>query len=136
MGFNLAKRKMKKMYYLLLSFMVIGLSIPSAFAKSNPKCANSKQMTEVITSSSEIYSVAVYELKQGNGTVVIKKTIQAKYDAETGEIIIDGYRYRRSYNPLYGKEGAGTFGKFKYVVADKYYFNWEYEGNGRFRDQF
>ena len=136
MGYNLAKMKMKKnTFMLLLAFMVTGMLLPSAFAETNHQKSVSKQTTEIITSSSEIYNVSVYELKRGSGTMVIKKTIQAKYDAETGEIIIDGKRYYASRNSLYGNENAGTFGKYKYIVADKYYFNWEYEGNGRFRTE-
>lgn len=126
---------MKKVLFLCFGLAIVFASYAASNSEQTTKTSISINIG-ITVNSGEIYNVAVYELKHGNGTVVIKKTIQAQYDAETGEIIIDGRRYRKTYNPQYGKDGAGTFGKYKYMVADKYYFNWEYEGNGRFRDQF
>lgn len=126
---------MKKVLFLCFGLALVFAGYAASNSEQTTKTIDSR-IVEITVNSGTTYDVPVYELKRGNGTVVIKKTIQAKYDSETGEIIIDGYRYRKSYNPQYGNESAGTFGKYKYVVAGKYYFNWEYEGNGKFRDQF
>lgn len=136
MGYNRAKLQMKKSTFVLLTaFLAIGMLMPSAFAESNTKNTFSKQQQtiEISINSGQTYSVAVYELKRGRGTVVIKKTIHVQYDDSTNKIIIDGTPYSWSRNPQYGE--ASTFGKYKYIVAGKYYFNWEYEGNGRFRGE-
>lgn len=137
MGYNMAKRNMKK-YIFLTVFMAFGMLISTAYARSNSKESSSEQKQELklTVNCGDIYRVTVYELKQGSGSVTIKKSISAQFDDETYEIIIDGDRYSWSRNPYYGKSGYGKVADYKYVVAGKYYFNWEYQGDGRFRDNF
>lgn len=127
---------MKKYNYVLLTaLMVAGMLMPCAFAESIPQnmFSKQKQTVEISINSGETYTVAVYELKRGHGTAVIVKTVHVQYDDNTNKIIIDGTPYSWSRNPHYGE--SGTFGKYKYIVAGKYYFSWEYEGNGRFRTE-
>ncbi|MCQ2306245.1 MAG: hypothetical protein MJ000_01605 [Bacteroidales bacterium] len=129
---------MKKIYYVLFTaVMAFGMLISTAYAASNSDNAYStqQQKDELTIGCGAIYNVAVYELKQGSGTLTIKKTINAEYDDETDEIIINGYRYRWTNNPYYGKSEYGKAAHYKYIVAGKYYFNWEYQGNGRFREE-
>lgn len=133
MGYNLAKKEMKKFNHVLLTaLMVTGMLLPSAFAESNlPTTISQQQQTvEISINCGETYTVAVYELKQGRAGV-IKKTVNVQYDDNTNKIIIDGTSYSWSRNPRYGE--SGEFGKYKYIVAGRYYFSWEYEGNGHFR---
>ena len=133
---NWAKLQMKKSNLILLTaFMATGMLMPSAFAEySFHKTFSKQQQTlEISVNSSTTYSVAVYELKRGHGTTVIKKVVHVQYDDNTNKIIIDGTPYSWSRNPHYGE--SGTFGKYKYIVAGKYYFSWEYLGNGKFRDE-
>lgn len=133
---NWAKLQMKKSIFILLTaIMAIGMLMPSAFAESNRHNTLSKdqQALEISVNSGNTYQVAVYELKRGQGTTVIKKVVHVQYDDNTNKIIIDGTPYSWSRNPHYGE--SGTFGKYKYVVAGKYYFSWEYLGNGKFRNE-
>lgn len=86
--------------------------------------------TEVSSdATNETYQVALKQILSDHTT----KIVHAQYDASTDRIIIDGTAYRWSQNPKYGKQGAGQAAKYKYVVAGSYYFNWEYLGNGKFR---
>ena len=88
-----------------------------------------QQCEESTINCGDIYNVALIEITSN----VSVRTIRAKYDDETNEIIINGERYRWSRNPYYGKSEYGKASKYKYTV-DKYYFNWEYLGNGNFRE--
>lgn len=102
----------------------------TSYAKSNSTNTSStqQQSEESTINCGDIYSVAVYKITSEISVV----SVNAKYDDETNEIIINGERYRWSRNPYYGKKEYGKASKYKYTVAG-YYFNWEYEGNGKFR---
>lgn len=98
--------------------------------------------TDNVNNSYKINTVAI-EIAKATGNryqVALKqitgkhpKVVHATYDEDTNKIIIDGTAYSWSHNPKYGREGAGAAAKYKYVVAGCYYFNWEYLGNGKFR---
>ena len=120
---------------LLTAIMATWMLMPNVFAESNLNTTFSRQQQaiEISVNSGSTYTVAVYELKKGHGTTVIKKVVHVQYDDNTNKIIIDGTSYSWSRNPRYGE--SGTFGKYKYVVAGKYYFSWEYIGNGKFRNE-
>lgn len=113
--------------------MGIGLAMGLfAFASSNTTgvatTSNTKSV-EITNATGETYKVALKQILSDHTT----KIVHALYDASTDKIIIDGTSYRWSQNPKYGKQGAGQAAKYKYVVAGSYYFNWEYLGNGKFR---
>ena len=106
---------------------MMGLSVfaaPSA-NDSFPKNATTKE----VKAAGDTYQVALKQILSDHTT----KIVHAQYDASTDRIIINGTSYRWSQNPKYGKQGAGQAAKYKYVVAGSYYFNWEYLGNGKFR---
>lgn len=129
MGYNLATKKMKKV-------LLIGLGLAMgtfAFAASdgaNNACANNTATIEIAKANGNQYKVA---LKQITGQH--PKIVHAMYDEDTNKIIINGTAYSWSHNPKYRREGAGAAAKYKYVVAGCYYFNWEYLGNGKFRQE-
>lgn len=120
---------------LFIAFMSTGILMSSAFAEpySHNAFLKEQQALEISVNSGNTYTVAVYELKRGHGTTVITKVVHVQYDDNTNKIIIDGTPYSWSRNPHYGE--SGTFGKYKYIVAEKYYFSWEYLGNGKFRNE-
>lgn len=121
---------MKKKITLLTAITAFGLLFSTAIAESNSTNAplNQQQSEESTINCGDIYNVSVYKITSEISVV----SVSAKYDDETNEIIIDGERYSWSRNPYYGKKEYGKVSKYKYKVAG-YYFNWEYEGNGRFR---
>ena len=114
--------------------LLIGLGLAMgtfAFAatdSANIASANNAATIEIAKTTGNRYQVA---LKQITGQH--PKVVHATYDEDTNKIIIDGKAYSWSHNPKYGREGAGQAAKYKYVVAGCYYFNWEYLGNGKFR---
>jgi hypothetical protein len=118
---------MKKTFLISLG-LVLGLFTFVDSNMANGKAFNNTKFVEITKITGNRYQVA---LKQITGQH--PKIVHAYYDEDTNKIIIDGTAYSWSHNPKYGREGAGQAAKYKYVVAGCYYFNWEYLGNGKFR---
>ena len=66
------------------------------------------------------YTLTVYQLRQGNGTLVIIKTCKGYYDEDNGTLTVEGETMTVYSNSRYG-DGT-TFGKYRYR-AGNYYFN-------------
>lgn len=118
---------MKKVVLISLG-LALGLS---GIANSNVtnSTSNAKKAIEITKTMGNTYRQSVKKILSDHTT----KIVHVLYDEDTNKIIIDGTAYSWSHNPKYGREGAGQAAKYKYVVAGCYYFNWEYLGNGRFR---
>lgn len=114
---------------LLISLgLVLSLSAYAGSNVANSNAFNNTRTVEITKITGNRYKVA---LKQITGQH--PKIVHAYYDEDTNKIIIDGTAYNWSHNPKYGKQGVGKAAEYKYVVAGCYYFNWEYLGNGKFR---
>ena len=118
---------MKKALLISLG-LAMGTFAFAATDSANNSSTNNTVKVEIAKATGNRYQVA---LKQITGQH--PKVVHATYDEDTNKIIIDGKAYSWSQNPKYGREGAGPAAKYKYVVAGCYYFNWEYLGNGKFR---
>lgn len=118
---------MKKILLISLG-LALGHSVFASSNVANVTSSNDKKSVEITKTTGNRYQVA---LKQITGQH--PKIVHAYYDEDTNKIIIDGTAYSWSHNPKYGREGVGPAAKYKYVVAGCYYFNWEYLGNGKFR---
>lgn len=125
---NLAQKKMKKILLISLG-LALGLSAYASSDVANSTVSNGKKSIEITKTTGKRYQQSVKKILSDHTA----KIVHVLYDEDTNKIIIDGTAYSWSHNPKYGKEGAGQAAKYKYVVAGCYYFNWEYLGNGRFK---
>ncbi len=66
------------------------------------------------------YTITVYQLRQGSGTLVISKACKGCYDEDNGTLTVDGDTMTVYSNSRYG-DGT-TFGKYRYR-AGNYYWN-------------
>ena len=119
---------MKKVLLVSLG-LVFGLSAFASSNVANVTTSNDKKSVEIAKATGNRYQVALKKVLSDHTT----KIVHAYYDEDTNKIIIDGTAYSWSHNPKYGRDGVGQAAKYKYVVAGCYYFNWEYLGNGKFR---